>query len=339
MSNDQMQEQEQPLQEQLQVFREDFESLREQIGRVIVGQQETIDATLTALIGGGHVLLEGVPGLGKTLLVRTLADALDLEFRRLQFTPDLMPADVIGTYIVLESHGRRKFEFQQGPIFTNVLLADEVNRATPKTQSALLESLGEGAVTVANKTYELPEPFFAMATQSQSETEGTFPLPQTQLDRFFYKLRLPFPSNDEMAEILERSTEATVPVARKTLDGKRVLQMMQLARQVTIAPEVRDYAIALLMATHPGQERATAMVKQFVAQGSSPRGAQTMILAAKIRAILDRRVHVAEEDLRAVALPALRHRLTLNFEGHAEQIDPDGILEEILQAVGARAAS
>jgi MoxR-like ATPase len=327
------------LDEQLATFREDYETLKTQICRVMVGQQEVIDATLTALFAGGHVLLESVPGLGKTLLARTLADGLDLDFRRLQFTPDLMPADVIGTYMVMEDHGRRKFEFQQGPVFANVLLADEVNRATPKTQSALLEALGEGAVTVSTETYDLPEPFFALATQSQSETEGTFPLPQTQLDRFFFKLRMPFPSGEELAEILDRTTEPTVPVARKVLDGKRVIEMMQTARQVTIAPEVRQFGISVLLATHPDHPQATPMVRQYVAQGSSPRGAQTMILGSKIRALLAGRVHVAEDDLKHVALPALRHRLTLNFEGHAEQIDPDTIINEILQSAAGEAAA
>ena len=328
-----------PLDKQLAAFRDDYDKLKTQVSRVMVGQQEVIDATLTALFAGGHVLLESVPGLGKTLLARTLADGLELSFRRLQFTPDLMPADVIGTYMVMEVHGRRKFEFQQGPIFANVLLADEVNRATPKTQSALLEALGEGAVTVSTETYDLPEPFFALATQSQSETEGTFPLPQTQLDRFFFKLRMPFPSGQELAEILERTTEPTVPAAKKVLDGKRVLEMMRVARRVTIAPEVKQLGISVLLATHPKNPQATPLVRQYVAQGSSPRGAQAMILAGKIRAVLDGRIHVAEEDLKHVALPALRHRLTLNFEGHAEQIDPDTIIEEILQQAAKTAAA
>jgi MoxR-like ATPase len=342
MSTDQPEEQDQeqqPLDQQLALFREDYAAIKKQICRVMVGQEEIIDATLTALFGGGHVLLESVPGLGKTLLARTLADSLDLDFRRLQFTPDLMPADVIGTYMVMEVHGRRKFEFQQGPMFANVLLADEINRATPKTQSALLEGLGEGVVTVANETYELPNPFFTLATQSQSETEGTFPLPQTQLDRFFFKLRMPFPSGEELSEILDRTTEPTVPVAKKVLDAKRVIAMMDVARRVTIAPEVKQFVIDLLLATHPDQPQATPMVRQYVAQGGSPRGAQTMMLASKIRALLDGRAHVAEEDFQQVALPALRHRLTLNFEGHAEQIDPDAILQEILETIGKAAAA
>jgi MoxR-like ATPase len=341
MSTDEMQEQDQqqPLDQQFAAFRDDYEEIKKQVGRVIVGQHAIIDATLTALFAGGHVLLESVPGLGKTLLARTLADALDLDFRRLQFTPDLMPADVIGTYIVMESHGRRKFEFQQGPIFANILLADEVNRATPKTQSALLEGLGEGAVTVANETYDLPDPFFTIATQSQSETEGTFPLPQTQLDRFFFKLRMPFPNGDELSEILDRTTEPMVPVAKKVLDARRVREMMDVVRRVTIAPEVRQYAISRLLATHPEQPQATPMVQKFVAQGCSPRGGQAMILAGKIRALLDGRVHVAEEDLRVAAVPALRHRLTLNFEGHAEQIEPDDVLHEVLAAGAAGEAA
>jgi MoxR-like ATPase len=318
------------LEQQLDQFRADVNALRTQIQRVVVGQDEVIEGAIIALIAGGHVLLEGGPGLGKTLLVRTLADSLDLSFRRIQFTPDLMPADVIGTYVVMESHGRRTFEFQQGPIFTNVLLADEINRATPKTQSALIEGLEEGAVTIANQTYELPDPFFTMATQSSSEAEGTFPLPEKQLDRFLFKLRSAFPTAEQIDEILERTTEPEEPVAKPVLKGERIIEMSQLARQVMIAPEVRRYAIDVVLATRPDQARATPQVKRYVQQGSSPRGAQAMILAGKIRAILAGRVNVSRDDLRQVALPALRHRLALNFEGHAERIDPDAILHELV---------
>jgi MoxR-like ATPase len=327
------------LEEQLEQFRADVDALRGQIGRVVVGQQSVIEGAVTALIAGGHVLLEGGPGLGKTLLVRALADSLDLSFRRIQFTPDLMPADVIGTYVVMESHGRRTFEFQQGPIFTNVLLADEINRATPKTQSALIEGLEEGAVTIANQTYDLPEPFFTMATQSSSEAEGTFPLPEKQLDRFLFKLKSEFPTAEQIDEILERTTEAQQPVATAVLKGPRIVEMSQLARQVLIAPEVRRYAIEVVLATRPDQPRATPKVKRYVQQGSSPRGAQAMILAGKIRAILAGRVNVSRDDLRHVALPALRHRLALNFEGHAERIDADAIIGEILDSLGAAKAA
>lgn len=324
---------------QLDQFRVDFDALRKQVERVVVGQQRVIEGALIALVAGGHVLLEGGPGLGKTLLVRTIAGSLDLGFRRIQFTPDLMPADVIGTYVVMESHGRRTFEFQQGPIFTNVLLADEINRATPKTQSALIEGLEEGAVTVANQTYDLPEPFFTMATQSASESEGTFPLPDKQLDRFLFKLTSDYPTADEMDEILERTTEPEQPIATAVLGGDRIVEMSQLARQVMIAPEVRRYAIDTVLATWPQQPTATPKVKRYVGQGSSPRGAQAMILAAKIRAILAGRTNVSREDLKQAALPALRHRLSLNFEGHAERIDPDEILREILGESGAVAKS
>ena len=320
------------LEQQLDALREDVDKLRQEVSRVIVGQGELIDASLTALIAGGHVLLEGGPGLGKTLLVRTLAGALSLDFRRLQFTPDLMPADVIGTYVVMESHGRRQFEFQQGPIFTNILLADEINRATPKTQSALLEGLEEGGVTVANRTYDLPEPFFTMATQSPGEAEGTFPLPEKQLDRFMFNLRASFPSADELEQILDRTTEASSPAVERVLSAERIVEMSDLARQVLIAPEVRRFAVDALIATHPGHASSPPRVRQFVQQGASPRGAQAMILAGKIRALFAGRVNVSREDIRHVALTALRHRLTLNFEGHAEGIDPDGLIGDALTA-------
>jgi len=319
-----------PLDQQLQLFRDDFDSLRKEMGRVIVGQREVIESVLTALVCGGHVLLEGVPGIGKTLLGKTLAETVNVRFRRIQFTPDSMPADVVGTYIVMESHGRRSFEFQQGPIFASILLADEINRATPKTQSAMLEGLGEGAVTVANERYELPAPFFCIATQSQNDVEGTFPLPQTEMDRFFFKLQVPFPNNDEVATILDRTTEGTVPTAKKVMDGKRIREMTRVVRQVENTPEIKAYAISLLMATHPNRPEATPMVRQYVQQGSSPRGAQAMILGAKVRAILDGRSRVTKEDVRQVALSALRHRVTLNFEGQAEQVDADSVLQEVL---------
>ncbi|MEQ8790595.1 MAG: AAA family ATPase [Pirellulaceae bacterium] len=327
------------LEGQLDQFRVDFDAVRKQIARVVVGQSDVIESALVALVAGGHVLLEGGPGLGKTLLVRTLADSLDLGFRRIQFTPDLMPADVVGTSVVMESHGRRTFEFQQGPIFTNVLLADEINRATPKTQSALIEGLEEGAVTIANQTYDLPEPFFTMATQSASESEGTFPLPVKQLDRFMFKLRSEFPTGDEMEEILARTTEPEEPVATSVLKGERIVEMSQLARQVLIAPEIRRFAIDTVLATRPEQPTATPMIKRYVSEGCSPRGAQAMILAGKIRAILAGRASVSREDLKQAALPALRHRLSLNFEGHAEQIDPDAILQEVLGSPAAVAKS
>jgi MoxR-like ATPase len=322
------------IRRELDAFRADFEALRREVGKVIVGQGEIINGALTALIAGGHVLLEGVPGLGKTLLVRTLADALHLKFQRIQFTPDLMPADLIGTNVMIESgEGRRSFEFQPGPLFANLILADEINRATPKTQSALLEAMQERSVTVAGKTHDLARPFFVMATQNPLEMEGTYPLPEAQLDRFLFKLLVKFPNSGEIEQILDRTTEAAEPRAEPIFDGRRIVELSHLARQIPIAAELRRYGVCLVLATHPESEHATESSKRFVRYGSSPRGAQALILAAKIRAILDHRYHVSREDLRAVAHPALRHRLILNFEGQAENVHPDDIIDEILTAV------
>ncbi|MBX6312121.1 MAG: MoxR family ATPase [Isosphaeraceae bacterium] len=326
------------LREQLDAFRRDFQALRREVGKVIVGHEEIVDGTLTALIAGGHVLLEGVPGLGKTLLVRTLASALHLKFQRIQFTPDLMPADVIGTNVVLETpEGARKFEFQPGPVFANLVLADEINRATPKTQSALLEAMQERSVTIAGKTNELPRPFFVLATQNPLEMEGTYPLPEAQLDRFFFKLVVNFPDADELEMILDRTTEAVEPKAEAILYGPRILELSHLARQIPIAQELRRYGIDVVLATHPEKPQATEMTRRYVRYGSSPRGAQALILAAKIRAILDNRYHVSRDDIKAVALPALRHRLILNFEGQAEHISTDAIIEDILEQIEAPA--
>jgi len=311
------------LKQQFEEFRAGFDALRSEVAKVIVGHEEIVEGTLTALIAGGHVLLEGVPGLGKTLLVRTLADALRMKFSRIQFTPDLMPADLIGTNVVVENpEGGRKFEFQAGPVFANLVLADEINRATPKTQSALLEAMQEKSVTVGGKTYNLGRPFFVLATQNPLEQEGTYPLPEAQLDRFFFKLLVQFPSAEEIEAILDRTTEGHDPRAEPVFDGERVLQMGKLARQIPISDELRRYGIALVLATHPENERSTMMSRQYVRYGSSPRGAQAIILAAKIRAILDHRFHVSRDDIKAVAPMALRHRLILNFEGQAENIAP-----------------
>jgi MoxR-like ATPase len=321
------------LKQQFEEFRTGFDALRAEVGKVIVGHEEIVEGTLTALIAGGHVLLEGVPGLGKTLLVRTLADALRVKFSRIQFTPDLMPADLIGTNVVLESpEGGRRFEFQAGPVFANLVLADEINRATPKTQSALLEAMQEKSVTVGGKTYVLARPFFVLATQNPLEQEGTYPLPEAQLDRFFFKLLVQFPSASEIEAILDRTTEGHDPRAEPVFDGDRVIQMGQLARQIPISHELRRYGIALVLAIHPENERST-MARQYVRYGSSPRGAQAIILAAKIRAILDHRFHVSREDIQAVAPAALRHRLILNFEGQAENIAPDDIIANALETV------
>ncbi len=319
------------LREQLERFRSDFEKLRAEVAKVVVGQDAIVEATLIALIAGGHVLLEGVPGLGKTLLVRTIADALHSQFSRIQFTPDLMPADLIGTHVLLDSpQGERKFEFQRGPVFANVLLADEINRATPKTQSALLEAMQEHAVTVGGTRYRLDELFFVMATQNPLEMEGTYPLPEAQLDRFFFKLLVQFPTTEQIETILDRTTESDQPQAEAVMESDRVVEMARLAREIPVADDVRKYGIAIVMATHPDQPQATELTRRFVRYGSSPRGAQALILAAKIRAILDQRFHVAQEDLRDVAHNVLRHRLILNFEGQAESIQPDNVIDDIL---------
>jgi MoxR-like ATPase len=328
------------LKRQLDRFRADFDAMRREVGKVIVGHSEIVDDTLTALIAGGHVLLEGVPGLGKTLLVRTLADALHLKFQRIQFTPDLMPADLIGTNVLHETpEGTRRFEFQRGPVFANLVLADEINRATPKTQSALLEAMQERSVTVAGTTHPLAPPFFVLATQNPLEMEGTYPLPEAQLDRFFFKLLVKFPTAVELEAILDRTTEAVEPKAEPIFDGGRIVELSHLARRIPIADDLRRYGIALVLATHPENAVAPEMTRRYVRYGSSPRGAQAMILAAKIRAILDHRYHVAREDLRAVAHAALRHRLILNFEGQAEGIQADDIIGEILRSVEVPAAA
>ena len=322
------------LSAQLDRFRDDFHKLRSEIGKVIVAQDEIVRGALLSLLAGGHVLLEGVPGLGKTLLVRTLAEALDLKFSRIQFTPDLMPADLIGTNVFLEDEtGRKQFEFQPGPVFANIVLADEINRATPKTQSALLEAMQEHTVTVAGKTHHLPEPFFVLATQNPLEMEGTYPLPEAQLDRFFCKLLVKFPALAEIESILDRTTNIDTPHATSVLDGQRIREMQHLARQIPIADEIRRDAVRLVLATHPEDPLATEMTKRFVRYGSSPRGAQAIILAAKILAIIDHRFHVAREDLRAVAVAVLRHRLILNFEGQADGIATDTVLQDVLTKI------
>ncbi|MFN5739971.1 MAG: AAA family ATPase [Planctomyces sp.] len=319
------------LQQQLQNFRSDFHRLRSEISRVIVGQTDILDDTLIALIAGGHVLLEGVPGLGKTLTVRTLASALQLDFRRIQFTPDLMPADLIGTQVLAESpDGRRVFDFQKGPLFTNILLADEINRATPKTQSALLESMQEHSVTVAGATHRLSEPFFVRATQNPLEMEGTYPLPEAQLDRFFVKLLVRYPRPEDLETILDRTTGTAQPTAAPVLCGTRIREMSALARTVPIAKEVQRHAIALVTATHPEQQSATETARRYIRYGASPRGLQALILGAKIRAILDGRCHVATTDLHQMALPVLRHRIILNFEGQAEGVSTDDVIQRIL---------
>jgi MoxR-like ATPase len=317
-------------------FQRDVKRLRDEIGKVIVGHEAIVEGVVTALLAGGHALLEGVPGLGKTMLVRTLAEAVDLTFSRIQFTPDLMPADIVGTNVLVEDeHGRRRFEFQRGPIFANVVLADEVNRATPKTQSALLEAMQEQSVTVAKHTYKLDPPFFVLATQNPLEMEGTYPLPEAQLDRFLYKLKVGFPSREALHTILERTTGEAAVHAGKVVSAERLLELRELVRHVPVARPVQDFCVRVLQATHPplkGEEQkgAPGIVKRYVRYGASPRGAQACLLAAKIRALLDGRFAVSTADLKAVAKPALRHRIILNFEGEAEGVDPDSIIDGIL---------
>ena len=305
-------------------------SIEREVGSFIVGQGRLIRQTLVSLLAGSHAILEGVPGLGKTMLVRTMAEALDLGFSRIQFTPDLMPADIVGTNIIVEEGGERRFRFQQGPIFSNLVLADEINRATPKTQSALLEAMQEHRVTVAKQVYTLSEPFFVLATQNPLEMEGTYPLPEAQLDRFFFKIEVPFPSEEDLIRIMERTTGTEQPTVRKAATGADVLAMQRLARDVPIASHVMAYAIRILRGTHPQTERVPAIVRSYVRYGASPRGAQAIVLGGKIHALLDGRFNVAYADVQAVAAPALRHRIILNFEGEAEGISTDSVVRAII---------
>jgi MoxR-like ATPase len=319
-------------------FRDAYKRVKDEIGRVIVGHDEIVNGVLTCLFVGGHALLEGVPGLGKTLLVRTLAETLTLDFNRIQFTPDLMPADIIGTNVVMEGpDGRRVFEFQRGPIFSQIVLADEINRATPKTQSALLEAMQERSVTVGGTIHKLKPPFFVMATQNPIEQEGTYPLPEAQLDRFLFKLTVGYSTREELTTILERTTRNEQVKVRQVIDGETLLRMQRLAREVIVAPHVQDYAIRLVLATHPEGPYAAAATNQYVRWGASPRGAQTLVLAAKVRALLDSRYNVGFEDIRRVYLPSLRHRVLLNFEAQAEGIATDQVLLKVLEAVPERA--
>jgi MoxR-like ATPase len=312
-------------------FRRDAAALAEEVGKVIVGQKETVEGVLICLFAGGHGLLEGVPGLGKTMLVRTLAEALDLTFSRIQFTPDLMPADIVGTMVIAEREGGRKeFEFRPGPIFAHVVLADEINRATPKTQSALLEAMQEQSVTVAKTSHPLEPPFLVLATQNPLEMEGTYPLPEAQVDRFLLKLHVPFPSRQEMHVILERTTSPAAPEVRPVVSRGRVLEMRAIVRRVEVASHVQDYAVRLLQASHPAEKSAPDSARKYVRYGGSPRAAQAMLLGAKVRALLDGRFHVSTADVAATCKQAMRHRVILSFEGEADGVRTDDILDDIL---------
>lgn len=325
------------IEERASTFRQIYAQVRREIGKVVVGHEETVQGVLTSLFVGGHVLLEGVPGLGKTLLVGTLGEVLDLQFKRIQFTPDLMPADIIGTNIIsTDNDGNRSFTFQPGPIFTQICLADEINRATPKTQSALLEAMQEHSVTVGGTVHRLEEPFFVLATQNPIDQEGTYPLPEAQLDRFFQKLIVTYSSREEIGAILDRTTSGETPTADRVMSGPQIREYQALIREVLLAPHVKDYAIRIILATHPGGEFAVEETNRFVRLGSSPRGAQAITLAAKVRALIDGRFNVSFEDIQQVAKSCLRHRLLLNFEAQAEGIEADQIISTILTRTPTR---
>ncbi len=320
-------------------FQTRFATLRDEIAKVIVGSRDVIEELLTCLFSGGNSLIESPVGLGKTLLVKTLAEALDLKFSRIQFTPDLMPADIVGTNIIMQDDmGKRYFQFQQGPVFTNILLADEINRATPKTQSALLEAMQEHAVTVAGVRYELEDPFIVIATENHLETEGTYSLPEAQLDRFFFNSRLRSPNLADLREIGRRTTSTSTYSATHQLNREKVEEMKLQVREVEVSPEIRRYASRLVLATHPTSDSAPAMVGQYVRYGSSPRGVQTLVIGGKVRALLDGRTSISGADVRSLARPSLRHRLILNFEGEAEDIDPDDIIDEVVSSVSESGA-
>lgn len=322
------------VERRVEEFRDHFKRVCEEVSRVIVGNDEVIAGVMTCLLVKGHVLLEGIPGVGKTKLVQTLADVTHLKFSRIQFTPDLMPGDIIGTNVVREdASGKKFFEFQQGPIFANMVLADEINRATPKTQSALLEAMQENSVSAGGATHELDQPFFVLATQNPIEMEGTYPLPEAQMDRFLFKLRLDFPGPEQLYNIVDRTTQQAEPDVARVLEQHQILEMRDTARSVPVAKPVMEYAIALTLATHPESDRGHEMSRKYVRFGSSPRGVQSLILGAKVNALISGRVHVSCDDIRAVARPALRHRVLLNFEAEAERIDTDDILNQIIESV------
>ncbi len=322
------------MQREAEHFRQRYQLVRDMIGRVIVGHDEIVHGVLTAVLCGGHCLIEGVPGLGKTMLVKALSSVLDLEFNRIQFTPDLMPADILGTNMIVEEQsGKRRFEFQRGPVFTQILLADEINRATPKTQSAMLETMQEGTVSVGGEIYKLQQPFFVLATQNPIEQEGTYPLPEAQLDRFLFKLIVRYSSRDELNEIVHRTTTNNTPNVDRVMDGAEILKWQSMIRRIVIAPHVQDYLVRLTLATHPDGAHSAPITNQYVRWGSSPRGAQTLALTAKVRALLDGRFNVSFEDIRRVFLPAMRHRVLMNFEAQAEGVSSDQVLLDILEFV------
>ncbi|TWU05061.1 AAA family ATPase [Stieleria varia] len=326
------------MQAEAEAFRSRYTEVREMIGRVIVGHDDIVHGVLTAMLCGGHCLLEGVPGLGKTMLVRTLAEVMHLNFNRIQFTPDLMPADILGTNMIVEDDaGRRKFEFQKGPVFTQILLADEINRATPKTQSAMLETMQEGTVTAGGHRYTLDKPFFVLATQNPIEQEGTYPLPEAQLDRFLFKLVVGYSNREDLNIIVDRTTRGEKADLHRVMDGEEVIKWQQLVRGVILAPHVQDYLVRLTMATHPDGPQSVDATNNYVRWGSSPRGAQTLALASKVRALLEGRYNVSFEDVRRVYLPAMRHRVLLNFEAQAEGIEADKVLLDILEKVPEKA--
>jgi MoxR-like ATPase len=326
------------VEEQAHRFRQNVEALRREIAKAVVGHDEVVRQTIVAILAEGHALLEGVPGIGKTLLVRTIAQCLRLGFSRIQFTPDLMPADIVGTNIVVEdAQGRKHFEFQKGPVFGNIVLADEINRATPKTQSALLEAMQEKAVTVAGVRYPLEEPFFVLATQNPIEMEGTYPLPEAQVDRFLFKIEVPASRLEELLEVIDRTTGRETPQPQPVLTGGDILEMRAFAREVPIASHVKEFAARLVLATHPAE--GSPIARKYLRYGASPRGAQALVRAGKILALMKGRYNVSFGDIREAAFPALRHRLILNFEAEAEGIRPDAILEKILAELPEVAAA
>jgi len=327
------------VEEQAKKFRENSEALQREIAKAIVGHDAVVRQTVVAILAEGHALLEGVPGIGKTLLVKSVAQSLNLRFSRIQFTPDLMPADIVGTNIVVEdAQGRKQFQFQRGPIFGNIVLADEINRATPKTQSALLEAMQEKAVTVSGTRHVLEEPFFVLATQNPIEMEGTYPLPEAQVDRFLFKIEVPAATLGELVEIIDRTTGKETPQPQQILSGRDILEMRALAREVPIATHVKEFAARLVRATHPAE--GIPVARKYLRYGSSPRGAQAVVRAGKILALMKGRYNVSFGDIKEAAYPALRHRLILNFEAEAEGIRPDAILDKVLaelpEVVGAK---